>query len=234
MSCFETTTRYRTLRLLGEGCGGTVFLARDLQRRARVAIKVATPEKIHHEASVLQLLHEASLPVPAVLDTLELEENQSALVMEYIAGTSLEKALKAPLSSSLAISLAEQLLQGIASLHQHQFVHGDIHSRNILLHRSKIWLIDFEQARRVTTTSHAFGHSPFWYDCYQLFTILQCFLPRLPHPLQAWNVQAGALLATPDLQAGALLDLWRSCKAAAARKRNLAAFLPMFIQKQSR
>lgn len=73
------------------------------------------------------------------------------LVMEYAKGPTLKKLIRrqGTLGVNKTINLALKILAGIDALHQRGYVHGDLHSGNVLvtsLKRGSIKIIDFEHA----------------------------------------------------------------------------------------
>ena len=73
------------------------------------------------------------------------------LVMEYAKGPTLKKLIRrqGTLGVNKTINLALKILAGIDALHQRGYVHGDLHSGNVLvtsLKRGSIKIIDLEHA----------------------------------------------------------------------------------------
>jgi serine/threonine protein kinase len=120
--------RYELLRRLG----------RVLERE--VAIKVLRNsvdnrdlvQRFHREAVALAALR--SEHVVSVLDV-DVRGDLAYLVMEYLPGRSLSQLVAAdgPLPAARAIRILAQVLDGLAYLHRHNFVHRDVKPANILI-----------------------------------------------------------------------------------------------------
>lgn len=126
--------RYRVLRALGRGGQGRIVEARDERTGNLVAIKEvprgAAPER-------RALARVASPRVVALLDVLDLGATD-ALVVEHAPGGSLAQRLRAgpPIATHEALSLMDDVLEGLAALHERGFVHGDVKPSNVLLDAS--------------------------------------------------------------------------------------------------
>lgn len=148
--------RYRILSLLGTGGMGAVYHAHDPVLDRDVAIKQLqadpvtgeTPEQIQQqflrEAQSLAALHHPNLP--RVTDYFT-ADRQYYLVMDYIAGQSLQELLHtAPhgLPEEQVLAWADQLLSALEYIHRHGLIHRDIKPSNIrLTPDSRIFLVDF-------------------------------------------------------------------------------------------
>lgn len=89
-------TKYETLKSLGEGGMGEVFLARDLHLNRPVAVKRIKKDEKHSQQArrEMEFLRELEHPnLPAVYDFLE-EKEWFYLIMEYVEGITLEQYLK--------------------------------------------------------------------------------------------------------------------------------------------
>src|SRR4051812_18785736 len=97
----ESIGKYKILRELGRGATAKVYLAEDSFAQRKVAIKVAYPEALKHtEDGALyksMFLNEASLAgklnhphIVQIYDAV-VEDQYSYIVMEYVAGGTLEK-----------------------------------------------------------------------------------------------------------------------------------------------
>lgn len=75
------------------------------------------------------------------------------IAMEYVQGRSLAQIIQenGPLELGTIIDLAIEILQGIATLHESGFVHGDLHGSNVIvtnLDSPRIKIIDFQHSVR--------------------------------------------------------------------------------------
>ena len=149
--------RYEALELIGSGTTSRVDKARDNVIGRTVAVKTLTDSL--DESLEQQFLREAQivgqLSHPAVIQLYDVGINQHGtpfLVMEYIAGKTLEQHLN---SSTLTIqrscAWAADLAGALATAHRAGIVHGDIKPGNILVTpENKVKLGDFGIARLTT------------------------------------------------------------------------------------
>ncbi|MGZ7092059.1 MAG: protein kinase domain-containing protein [Candidatus Angelobacter sp.] len=133
------TDRFVMKTRLGSGAMGEVFLAEDRVLRRRVAIKVIRLEHsqdaaFHHrmqkEAERASQLNDAH--IAAIHDLIE-QDGRLFLVMEYVEGETLRAKLRHPLAATEFFSIAEQILQGVATAHQHGIVHCDLKPENLMI-----------------------------------------------------------------------------------------------------
>lgn len=135
--------RYEVQAELGEGAGGTVFLARDLRLDRLVALKtILDPttvsavqlERFRYEIRVAATMrHPNIVQIHEVLDV----DGRPVCVMEHVAGRSLQLAganfaRTAEGYDGLA-TLFAQIAQGIAHAHTNGIIHRDIKPANVVL-----------------------------------------------------------------------------------------------------
>jgi serine/threonine protein kinase len=139
--------RYEVIAELGRGAMGVVYKARDPKIDRFVAVKTISlssrnpgeereyRERFFHEAQAVgRLLHPG---IVTIFDTGEDPEDHIAyIVMEYIAGQSLDRMLsgetkKLPLDT--ALRLTEELAEALDHAHGQGVVHRDMKPANILL-----------------------------------------------------------------------------------------------------
>ncbi len=134
--------RYRFDEVIATGAMGTVYLARHLKLKKRVAIKVLHPGVEDHPELVLRFEREAlagaqvaHANVAAATDFGDLEGGARYLVMEYVRGKTLRAVLdaEAPLAPERAVRIARQLALALGHLHEHGMVHRDVKPRNVML-----------------------------------------------------------------------------------------------------
>ena len=139
--------RYEIISEIGRGAMGVVYKARDPKIDRFVAVKAISlsgqnPEeereyrhRFFQEAQAAgRLLHPG---IVAIFDTGEEPENHVAyIVMEYIAGQSLDRLLSGnskKLSLNTALLLAAELAEGLDHAHAQGVVHRDMKPANILV-----------------------------------------------------------------------------------------------------
>jgi hypothetical protein len=134
-------TRYRVLRLLGQGGMGAVYLAEHRVMRRLVALKVIKPMYTADPALVERFRREvhvaAQLQHPNLVTAYDADQAGDAhfLVMEYVAGVSLGQRLKerGPLPVAEACAYARQVALALQHAHERGLVHRDIKPDNLML-----------------------------------------------------------------------------------------------------
>lgn len=132
---------YRLLRKLGQGGMGAVYLADDLRRHRRVAIKIL-PRELAPDPNLQQrfqkearLLAEVRHPhVANLLDAGAFESN-CYLVMEFVDGIDLKEVLlrHGPLPERVALQMTHDIASALGAAHALGIVHRDLKPGNILV-----------------------------------------------------------------------------------------------------
>jgi serine/threonine protein kinase len=209
---------YEVEAVLGRGGFGITYLAHDTNLNHRVAIKeflptelaVRTSDQTVHplsdehtdvfkwglsrfveEAQTLaRFSHPNIVPVRSVFEA----NNTAYMIMDYVEGLSLSRAIRSPRYSSEAElkKLILQLIDGVEQIHKAGFIHRDIKPDNIFLQDNGVpVLLDFGSARkssgaRTLTALVTPGYAPFeqydtsseadrqgpWTDIYALGALL--------------------------------------------------------------
>ena len=157
--------RYDLERTLGRGGMATVYLARDLRHRRRVAIKVLHPElgallgprRFRREIeTAANLSHPHILPlhdsgrVPVGESAAGEDEGLLYYVMPYVSGESLRARLRREgrLAVPDALRVVREVADALDYAHRHGVVHRDVKPENILLDEDGHALVaDFGIAR---------------------------------------------------------------------------------------
>lgn len=151
-------SRYRIVRLLGEGGMNRVYLAEDLTGTDRWALKVAkdssevqtSQQEIYtqflKEISILTTLRHESLP--RVIDYFS-DGSRHYVVEELIDGETLESRLRhGNLPTGIVLECALALCDVLELLHRKGIIFRDLKPANVMLTRDgAIKLVDFDIAR---------------------------------------------------------------------------------------
>ena len=155
----RSMTKYVLGELVGRGGMGQVHSARDPSGRAVVvkrlrntlAGNLSMADRLNDEARLLgQVAHHN---VVRVVDRGNDDSGAPYLVMDHVAGISLAKLIDrdGPLPVQRALSIASQLVAGLAAIHDAGVVHADMKSSNLLIDdNDRVMIIDFGLARAVT------------------------------------------------------------------------------------
>jgi serine/threonine protein kinase len=137
----KTVSHYRITGKLGAGGMGEVFLVEDTQLERQAAIKFLPAEMAADPERRQRFLREAkaasALNHPHVCVVYEVGETEAGLpfiVMELVAGQSLDKAiLGGPLEITRVVEIAVQVADALDAAHASRIVHRDIKPANINL-----------------------------------------------------------------------------------------------------
>lgn len=123
---------YRFLQAIGRGRRTCTWLVFDLDRRARVVLKLeaAPGASVLHDGAVAARVQGPNLV--RVLGQGQTAE-WSYLAMEHVPGGDLGARLGQPMSNGCAMALLVQAAKGLAQLHRLGLVHRDVKPANFLL-----------------------------------------------------------------------------------------------------
>jgi eukaryotic-like serine/threonine-protein kinase len=146
----QPVSHYTTLREIGRGAMGVVYLAQHIESGRKVALKLIVPESAAARSAVERFLREmtviSQLKHPNIVEWLEqgTTRGQFWFAMEFVSGMSLEtlaNSEKGKYPIHQACRMANQVLKGLEYAHQKGFVHRDIKPENILIGRAENGLI---------------------------------------------------------------------------------------------
>lgn len=142
----QPVPHYTTLRELGRGAMGVVYLAQHQQLGRRVALKLIVPESAAARSAIDRFLREMSviskLKHPNIVEWLDQGTTGGRFwfAMEYVDGTNLEslaRDARGDYPIDQACRMACQILKGLDHAHRQGFVHRDIKPENILIGRNQ-------------------------------------------------------------------------------------------------
>lgn len=149
--------RYEIERLIGSGGMGIVFKAFDTELNRPVAIKILAPYLANNGSAKKRFAREARAAAGVVDDhvvpihNVESENEPPFLVMQYVAGGSLQEKLDrdGPLAPCEVLRIGMQTATGLAAAHAQGLIHRDVKPSNILLDEGveRALLTDFGLAR---------------------------------------------------------------------------------------
>ncbi|MFO0905918.1 MAG: serine/threonine-protein kinase [Pirellulales bacterium] len=155
--------RYEVERLIGAGGMGVVFKAFDTELNRVVAIKVLAPPLSVNGPARRRFAREARAAAAVVHDhvvpihNVETEHEPPFLVMQYVAGESLQARLdrEGALELCEILRIGRQVAAGLSAAHAQGLVHRDIKPSNILLEPSieRALITDFGLARAADDAS---------------------------------------------------------------------------------
>jgi serine/threonine protein kinase len=160
--------RYHVEHRLGTGGFCTVWLGRDPELEAPIAIKVLSEQWVTHLDVRDRFLQEARMlrraKSPRVVDIHDigkLDDGRPYFVMEYANGGTLADAIErtgGKLPIDRALRLAAEAAYAVAALHVHQVLHRDIKPANLLIKsgpddEERVLIADLGLAKSLATAS---------------------------------------------------------------------------------
>ena len=158
--------KFRLTRRLGDGGMGAVYLARDLRLERDVAIKTLTARSrgrlrgLKPEAWAMSTV---THPAVAQIHGVEVWRGRPCLVVEFLAGGTLEDRLRdGPLVPVQAAFVVARLADALAALHEKGYLHGDVKPSNIgFTAEGSPKLLDFGLAHAVDDAALVGGTLPY-------------------------------------------------------------------------
>jgi hypothetical protein len=157
----RTLGKYQVMEIIGRGGMGVVFKVWDTLEDRVKAIKTVPPEVALSPLAFDDLKREISLASaivhPNVVKVLSLEtqDGQYFIVMEYITGDSLEKKIAQAEDRKLAegdvIRIMKKAAEGIIEAHARNVIHRDLKPRNIMeADDGQVKILDFGISHRLS------------------------------------------------------------------------------------
>jgi serine/threonine protein kinase/tetratricopeptide (TPR) repeat protein len=148
--------RYQIIEELGRGGMGRVYKVLDKEVNAKVALKLIKPEVASDKKTIERFRNELKVArdiahknVCRMYD-LGKEEGAYYITMEYVSGEDLKNFIRRAgfLSSGKAISIANQVCEGLIEAHRLGVVHRDLKPQNIMIDKDgNARIMDFGIAR---------------------------------------------------------------------------------------
>lgn len=140
---------FHVLEKLEDGAFADVWRAEDGLGRT-VAVKFIRPSMesevgvMEHARSLARTSHPNVVTLHAVQKIVNPDTGlpQDALVMEFIAGSTLKERLANSFSVEEVVTCAHGLLDGVAHIHERGLAHGDLHEGNVMLGEQGVKIID--------------------------------------------------------------------------------------------
>ena len=127
--------KFRLIRRLGSGGMGAAYLARDLQLERNVALKTLTGRSVSDWMGLKPeawAMADVTHPAVAQIFGLESWRGRPFLVVEYLAGGTLEDRLRrGSVPGNEAVSITAALADALAAMHDSGYLHRDIKPSNI-------------------------------------------------------------------------------------------------------
>ncbi|MFO7562152.1 MAG: serine/threonine-protein kinase [Enhygromyxa sp.] len=152
--------RYRILGLLGEGGMGRVYEAQHMVLRRRVALKLLRRDAAAEPENLARFRQEAlaasRIGAPEIVEVVDFASHpvatgqQTYMVMELLAGESLEDWMDRPARLDEGLAILASLCDGLAAAHRAAVVHRDIKPANVFLptaHPGQVKILDFGIAK---------------------------------------------------------------------------------------
>ena len=172
---FAVLREYQLIEKLGEGGMGTVYRARHTKLDREVAVKLLPSERLRSAQAVSRFEREMKaigrLHHPNIVQAFDAGEveGQYYLAMELVSGLDLSMLVDrvGPLPVADACEIVRQAALGLQHAHEHELVHRDIKSSNLMLTPSgDVKILDLGLARlqdplseehEVTSTGQVMG-----------------------------------------------------------------------------
>ena len=222
----QAVGKYKILSPLGSGGFGTVYLAQDTWLDKKVAIKVPHRQQ---NLDFSELLHEprllGSLSHPNVVSVLTADKQEGVffIVMEYVAGETLETLImrEGAIELNRALDLSVQIANAVDHAHSQGVIHRDLRPGNVLVsEQGLVKVADFGTSRFLEIAAHGttvigsppymapeqfHGKAVFASDVYSLgvtmYQMLTGVLPyETPSPGDLARLMTGELVSAPRLR----------------------------------
>jgi len=223
----QTIGKYKILSALGSGGFGTVYLAEDTWIGKKVALKVPHRQSVNFGELLKEPRLLASLNHPNIVSVLtaEKQDNVFFIVMEYVAGETLESiiAREGAIDLTRALDFTCQICNAVDYAHNQGVIHRDLRPANVLVaENGLVKVADFGTSRFLELAEHGttvigsppymapeqfHGRATFASDIYSLgVTMYQMMTGALPYhtpaPADLEKLMRGDLVSPPRTRNG--------------------------------
>jgi serine/threonine-protein kinase len=151
--------KYRILSSLGSGGFGSVYLAEDTWIDKKVALKVPHKQNLDFTEMLKEPRLLAAMSHPNIVTVLTAEKQQDVffIVMEYVAGETLEQiiARDGALDVNRALDFTCQICNAVDHAHRAGILHRDIRPGNMLVSETGLLKVtDFGTSRVLEIAAH--------------------------------------------------------------------------------
>lgn len=134
MQTLSLPTRYRIQSLIGQGAAGRVYRIVDSMRARILALKIVPGsdiEFLRREFDTLRQIRHQNLV--QVFDWSTVDSGEAYYTMELVEGADWGRAMGAAQAPTSVRQILAGTLRGLAHLHAHDEIHGDLKPGNVLL-----------------------------------------------------------------------------------------------------
>jgi eukaryotic-like serine/threonine-protein kinase len=217
--------KYRILSPLGSGGFGSVYLAEDTWIDKKVALKVPHRQSLEFDDLLKEPRLLASLNHPNIVTVLTAEKQEDVffIVMEYVAGETLEQIIlrDGALDVARALDYTCQICNAVDHAHRAGVLHRDLRPGNMLVAENGLLKVsDFGTSRFLEIAAHGTtvigsppymapeqfqGKAVFASDLYSIgVTMYQMLTGTLPYdtpaPADLGRLMRGELVTAPRLR----------------------------------
>jgi serine/threonine protein kinase len=221
----QTIGKYRILSALGSGGFGSVYLAEDTWIDKKVALKIPHKQNLDFSDMVKEPRLLASMSHPNIVTVLTAEKHDNVffIVMEYVAGDTLEHiiARDGALDLPRALDFTCQICNAVDHAHSAGILHRDLRPGNMLVTETGMLKVtDFGTSRFLEIAAHGttvigsppymapeqfHGKAVFASDVYSVgVTMYQMLTGALPYgtpaPADLERLMRGELVTAPRLK----------------------------------
>jgi serine/threonine protein kinase len=155
----QTIGKYRIVTPLGSGGFGAVYLAEDTWIDKKVAIKIPHRQNLDFGELLREPRLLASLNHPNIVTVLtaEKQDNTFFIVMEYVAGETLEQIIEreGALDLARALDYTCQISNAMDHAHRQGVIHRDLRPGNVLVtENGMVKVADFGTSRFLEIAAH--------------------------------------------------------------------------------